>query len=136
MLLGIISMMSFRFDRRVFYRVNWAPWQLAALAIDVPRRHDHFHVHARSRVGAMASISRAPLGEGARDKESRRYATDSLSLSFVCVLFLTRWASFTITPSSGRCGATGHILLIWSNKYIGHIGIPGMLFFRGAHDRQ
>jgi len=71
----------------------------------------------------MAVISRS-IGEGDRTK-IRRYATDSLSLSFVCVLFLTALGVFTITPLFRALGATGYIPFV---KQYMVIWYPGMLF--------
>ena len=80
MLLGILSMMSFNLID-AFFIGQLGALQLAALAMTFPVVMIISMFTLGLGVGAMAVISRS-IGEGDRTK-IRRYATDSLSLSFV-----------------------------------------------------
>ena len=124
MLLGILSMMSFNLID-AFFIGQLGALQLAALAMTFPVVMIISMFTLGLGVGAMAVISRS-IGEGDRTK-IRRYATDSLSLSFVCVLFLTALGVFTITPLFRALGATGDILPFVKQYMV--IWYPGMLFF-------
>ena len=124
MLLGIISMMSFNLVD-AFFIGQLGALQLAAIAMTFPVVMIISMFTLGLGVGAMAVISRS-IGEGDRTK-IRRYATDSLSLALVCVLFLTVLGVCTITPLFKALGATGDILH-FVKQYMG-IWYPGMLFF-------
>ena len=124
MLLGIISMMSFNLIDTFFIGQLGAP-QLAAFTLTFPIVMIISMFTLGLGVGAMAAISRC-IGEGDRTK-IRRYATDSLSLSFVCVFFLTLIGVITITPLFTLLGATADILPFVKRYMI--IWYPGMVFF-------
>jgi putative MATE family efflux protein len=124
MLLGIISMMSFNLID-AFFIGQLGALQLAAIAITFPVVMIISMFTLGLGVGAMAVISRT-IGEGDRTG-IRRYATDSLSLSFVCVLLLAALGIFTIAPLFRMMGATDDILPFVKQYML--IWYPGMVFF-------
>lgn len=124
MLLGIVSMMSFNLID-TFFIGRLGTLQLAAIALTFPVVMIISMFTLGLGVGAMAVISRS-IGEGDRTK-IQRYSTDSLSLSFACVLILTFLGVVTINPLFRALGATDDIMPFVKQYLI--IWYPGMVFF-------
>jgi MATE family, multidrug efflux pump len=124
MLVGILGMMAFNVID-VFFVGRLGTVPLAAITLTFPVVMVVGTFTLGLGVGAMAVISR---GIGAGDRTMiRRYSTDALSLSVVCVVLLTVLGLFTIEPLFHLLGATEFMLHFVKQYMI--IWYPGMLFY-------
>ncbi len=124
MLIGILGMMAFNVID-VFFVGRLGTVPLAAITLTFPVVMVVGTFTLGLGVGAMAVISR---GIGAGDRTMiRRYSTDALSLSVVCVVLLTVLGLFTIEPLFYLLGATEPMLHFVKQYMI--IWYPGMLFY-------
>jgi len=76
-------------------------------------------------VGAMAAISRS-IGEGDRSR-IRRYATDALTLSVLCVVVLTAAGMASLEPLFRMLGATDATMPFIKRYMV--VWYPGMIFY-------
>jgi putative MATE family efflux protein len=124
MLLGILSMMSFNLID-TFFVGRLGTLQLAALTLTFPVGMVVATFTLGLGVGAMAAISKS-IGEGDQSR-IRRFTTDALTLSTLCVVVLTGVGLATVDPLFRILGATGETMpLVKQYMYIWY---PGMVFF-------
>jgi putative MATE family efflux protein len=102
MLLGILAMMSFNLIDTFFVsRLGTLP--LAAMTLTFPVAMVVATFTIGLGVGAMAAISRG-IGEG-RQEQTRRYATDALTLSALGIIVLTIGGLASVEPLFRLLGA-------------------------------
>ena len=124
MLLGILSMMSFNLIDTYFVgQLGTLP--LAALTLTFPVTMVIATFTLGLGVGAMAAISRS-IGEGDRSR-IRRYATDALTLSVLCVVFLTAGGMASMEPLFRVLGATNATMPLIKRYMV--VWYPGMIFY-------
>lgn len=124
MLIGILSMMAFNLID-AFFIARLGTLQLAAITLTFPVVMVVGTFTLGLGVGAMAVISRS-IGKGDQTR-IRRYATDALSLSAVCVVLMTILGLATVEPLFGSLGATS-ALMPFVKQYM-YIWYPGMIFY-------
>jgi putative MATE family efflux protein len=124
MLLGILSMMSFNLID-TFFVGRLGTLQLAALSLTFPVAMVVSTFTLGLGVGAMAAISKS-IGEGDQSL-IRRYTTDSLTLTTLCVIVLAGTGMVTVEPLFRLLGATD-ATMPFVKQYM-CIWYPGMVFF-------
>jgi len=124
MLLGIMSMMSFNLID-TFFVSRLGTLQLAALTLTFPVAMVVATFTLGIGVGAMAVISKS-IGEGAQSL-IRRYTTDALTLSTLCVVFLSLAGLLSVEPMFRLLGATDSTMP-FVKQYM-FIWYAGMVFY-------
>jgi putative MATE family efflux protein len=124
MLLGILSMMSFNLID-TFFVGRLGTLELAALTLTFPVAMVIATFTLGLGVGAMAVISKS-IGEG-DESRIRRYATDALTLSTLCVLVLTAAGLASVEPLFRFLGATDSTMP-FIKQYM-YIWYAGMVFY-------
>jgi putative MATE family efflux protein len=124
MLLGIMSMMSFNLID-TFFVGRLGTFPLAALTLTFPVAMVIATFTLGLGVGAMAVISKS-IGEGAQSM-IRRYTTDALTLSALCVVLLSAIGLLTVDPLFRMLGATD-ATMPFVKQYM-FIWYAGMVFY-------